>query len=82
MNDMGELKGMQWNGSLHEKRGMTCAYCHQLHVISDPMKDLELQKEQCSKCHRRKMARHNDFASDGIVFERLTCATCHDVHQL
>lgn len=80
-NDMGELKGIKWYGSRHELKGMTCNFCHQLHVASNPMKDQQLQKEQCSKCHSSKIETHDDFASSGIEFERLSCSTCHDVHQ-
>ncbi|MGI9294541.1 MAG: cytochrome c3 family protein [Pseudomonadales bacterium] len=79
--DMGELKGMKWKGSLHEMKGMTCNFCHQLHVASNSMKDQQLQKDQCSKCHSSKMETHPKFASSGIEFERLPCSTCHDVHQ-
>ena len=80
--DMGELQGMQWEGSLHEQKGMTCNFCHQLHAVENQMRDLQLQREQCSKCHKRKIAAHADFASEGIVFEKLLCSTCHNVHQL
>lgn len=78
---MGDLRGIQWYGSLHEQRGMTCSYCHDSHLPVDRMKDRQLQKEQCSKCHSSKIETHPDFASDGIEFERLSCSTCHDVHQ-
>ena len=79
---LGKRLGMKWNGSIHQLRGMSCVYCHRAHSASDKMKDQELQRERCSKCHSRKIEQHDDFASAGIVFERLTCSTCHDVHEL
>ena len=78
---LGERVGMKWDGSLHQLRGITCNYCHQVHSASDEMRDQDLQRERCSKCHSRKIEQHADFASAGVEFERLSCSTCHDVHQ-
>ncbi len=39
--NMVELKGMNWEGSLHEARCMTRVYCHQRYVSSDKMKDAQ-----------------------------------------
>jgi hypothetical protein len=69
---------MKWDGSLHEMRGMTCVNCHELHLADDRMKGQQLQKEQCSKCHSRKIAVHKE----AILFETRKCSTCHEVHEL
>ena len=78
---LGERVGMLWEGSLHQLRGITCNYCHQVHSVGNEMKDQDLQRERCSKCHSRKIEQHDDFASAGVEFERLSCSACHDVHQ-
>jgi OmcA/MtrC family decaheme c-type cytochrome len=76
--DLGEKKGMKWDGSLHEISGMTCVSCHQLHVADDRMKDQQLQTEQCSKCHSRKIAVHKG----ADLLETTKCSRCHKVHEL
>ena len=77
--EMGELEAKTWKGSLHETRGMTCAYCHQSHVASDKMKDQQLQMERCSKCHSSKIAAHKEVEEP---LETTKCSACHNVHEL
>ena len=77
--DMGELKGMNWKGSLHETRGMTCVYCHQSHVSSDKMRDPQQQRDRCSKCHGSKIAGHTG-GEDLLKLKK--CSECHKVHEL
>lgn len=82
--DMGELKGMTWYGNIHEKTGMTCNYCHQLHVVDEGLKDHQVQREQCGKCHARKLGNHPVLTTNGKTRPILTnakCTACHKVHE-
>ena len=81
-NGMGELEGMQWVGSLHDTDDVTCVSCHEAHVVGDALTDQKLQRDSCSTCHDEQIASHNLFENRGIVFDRLACYDCHDVHQL
>jgi len=80
--DMGELEGMEWSGSLHDTGRMTCISCHKAHTKEDPMSIAEEQNKNCARCHEAEIAKHPKFADKGIVFDKLTCFDCHDVHQL
>lgn len=89
--DMEELKGMEWNGSVHgrpwvdadgQTKEMSCVNCHKLHEKDDDVKDKILQAKACYKCHEKTEREHPRFEDKGIVFDRLTCWDCHDVHQL
>lgn len=89
--DLGELKGMEWNDSVHariwvdaegQEKEMSCANCHQLHEKHDSVKDKTQQAKICYKCHEKTEREHPRFEDKGIVFDRLTCWDCHDVHQL
>ena len=80
--DMGELEGMEWAGSAHDTDDMTCISCHQTHIIGNPLEDQERQREACADCHDEEIANHRRFESAGIVFDKLTCYDCHDIHQL
>lgn len=80
--DVGKLKGMNWNGSVHATMGMTCVNCHKLHVEGNPLSEQKSQQEVCAKCHGKQITDHRRFENVGIVFDKLTCFECHDVHQL
>jgi DmsE family decaheme c-type cytochrome len=81
-NAMGEHEGMQWQGSVHGKLGFSCSTCHQVHVVGDPMKKRDVQAEKCFTCHAKQKTEHPRFEAQGIVFDELSCWSCHDVHQL
>lgn len=80
--DMGETPAMAWTGSLHDTGRMTCSSCHQMHMTENLLATREQQVDNCGTCHGKQIDEHNRFESRGIVFDRLTCHTCHDVHQL
>jgi len=80
--DMGDTPGMEWQGSLHDTPRMTCVGCHTLHSAENDMLDKQTQTQTCSRCHEEQISAHKDFQSKGIVFDRLMCSDCHDVHQL
>jgi len=80
--DMGESEGMEWVGSAHDTPRTTCVGCHSLHTTENAMLDKEQQTETCSRCHEEEIANHSRFENKGIVFDKLMCSDCHDVHQL
>ena len=84
--DMGELAALnKWQGSIHQSRGMTCVYCHQVHEVEDRQKDYRLQREQCSKCHARSLKSHPVLTANGEprpFLENARCSACHQVHEL
>jgi DmsE family decaheme c-type cytochrome len=81
-NDMGDLEGMEWSGSVHDADDMTCVSCHEAHIVGNPLEVHERQLEACATCHKEEIASHSRFEDKGIVFDRLSCYDCHDVHQL
>ena len=80
--DMGEHPGMAFQGSLHDTGRMTCSTCHQVHAADNVLVSRDAQIENCATCHASQIEEHNRFEGRGIVFDRLTCHDCHDVHQL
>lgn len=76
---MGELWKINWYGSRHEVTGMTCNYCHKLHVVDDGLKDQQSQREACSTCHGRKLETHMGGEE---LLQRTKCSVCHKVHDL
>ena len=80
--EMGDHAAMAWTGSMHDNGMMTCSTCHQMHTTENILADRSDQIANCATCHEEQIAGHNRFENRGIVFERLTCHDCHDVHQL
>jgi len=81
-NDMGELKGMQWSGSIHDTARISCVNCHTGHSVENPLAERAGQVEVCGNCHSEQIANHRRFEDVGIVFDELNCFNCHDVHQM
>lgn len=81
-NAMGDLAGMEWTGSAHDIDGMTCVSCHEAHRVGNPLQAQDEQREVCASCHKGDIASHPRFEDKGIIFDRLSCYDCHDVHQL
>ena len=80
--EMGELEGIAWTGSVHDTDEMTCVDCHQSHSVNNPLAEPGPQREACAGCHEEQIATHSTFENKGILFDNLSCYACHDVHQL
>jgi DmsE family decaheme c-type cytochrome len=85
--DMGNLKGLEWEGSVHgikhpDKEQMSCSSCHVTHASENPLKNKAKQAEICYSCHEKMKAEHPRFEDVGINIDDLSCWDCHDVHQL
>ena len=81
--DLGETAAMEWTGSLHAERGITCVSCHSaMHSLDNPLAGRDGQIENCARCHGPAIESHRRFETKGIVFDQLSCTDCHDVHQL
>jgi DmsE family decaheme c-type cytochrome len=90
--DMGKLKGMEWAGSTHAialmevkgggKKRMSCSACHLVHITQDPLSDKEEQAQTCYTCHEKMKSEHPNLEDKGINIDKVSCWTCHDVHQL
>jgi len=79
---MGELEGMEWVGSVHATENVSCSDCHQVHSTRDRVEDKGEQAQACYACHEKVETDHSRFESKAIHIEKLSCWTCHDVHQL
>lgn len=78
----GALEGMQWRGSAHDTDDIACSSCHQTHSIDNPLADRRQQADICFECHEKQKTAHPRFEDKGIAFDKLSCWSCHDVHQL
>lgn len=80
--DMGDLPAMAWKGSVHDVEETGCIDCHDSHSLENPLGERQSQTEICASCHEEVIETHPRFESKGILYDELSCYTCHDVHQL
>ena len=73
---------MVWKGTVHDKIGLACSNCHEMHAKTLSVTDQKQQTESCYMCHGAQRETHPRFEDKGIDIDRLNCTVCHDVHQL
>ena len=81
---------MNWGGSVHESREVSCTACHSLHAEQDAVlrNDLEplalsqrkTQAEVCFQCHQEQRAEIQRVSSHPIRQGTMTCSDCHNPH--
>jgi DmsE family decaheme c-type cytochrome len=69
-----------WAGGAHQREGLSCADCHQMHAARDPMLSENVQPQVCFGCHQRQKAQtHLPFAHP-VRQGQMSCSGCHDPH--
>jgi DmsE family decaheme c-type cytochrome len=71
-----------WDGSQHERRGVSCASCHSIHnpKSEKAMLKAEYQPDVCSSCHRDKLSKLDRSGHMPVREGKMTCSSCHNVH--
>jgi DmsE family decaheme c-type cytochrome len=69
-----------WTGGSHQREGISCADCHQMHVARDPMLSESAHPQVCFGCHQRqKVQTYLPFAHP-VRQGQMGCIECHDPH--
>ncbi len=80
--DVGDMVGIGWIGSVHDVAGMSCVSCHEVHAVENPLADVADLRNLCATCHGLGNSRHADLEAVGMQLDTMKCTTCHAVHQL
>jgi len=68
----------QWRSGKHAEQEVTCVTCHDVHVIEDPVRIKETQKEVCTVCH--KVQKHGIHNNENKLAKNPQCTSCHNPH--
>lgn len=80
---------IHWSGSEHESHDVSCAACHTIHAVEDPVltrdvsPDTFVKKDQsqaCFACHPDVRAQTHRMSSHPIREGRIACSDCHNPH--
>ena len=72
-----------WEGSAHERRGLSCTTCHSVHSPKSFKNQLAktAQTEVCAGCHRLQVTKTERAVAHMPVREgKLSCSSCHNPH--
>ncbi len=69
-----------WTGSIHEREGIACIDCHQLHALKDPVMTRGGQAGVCVECHAQVRAESFQASHHPIREGQTICSDCHRPH--
>jgi len=72
--------GHAWAASAHAANEVSCAACHQIHSVSDPVREQATQAAVCGKCHQAVAADFIKPFHHPVPEGTMACASCHDPH--
>ncbi|ROQ20731.1 DmsE family decaheme c-type cytochrome [Marinimicrobium koreense] len=69
-----------WQGSVHERQGLTCTSCHSVHTPHDPVMNRQEQASVCFDCHTRERAQSLQASAHPMRQGQMACTECHQPH--
>ena len=73
---------IEWEGSKHDARNVSCVTCHSIHAAKSEKVLLkeETVSETCVQCHRKEVNKVHKTAHMPVREGKLECSTCHNPH--
>jgi DmsE family decaheme c-type cytochrome len=69
-----------WDGSEHQRSGLSCTSCHEIHTHSDPVLSKVSQPEVCFTCHATQRAQFHRISTHPVAAGEMACSDCHNPH--
>ena len=69
-----------WDGSEHQRSGLACTSCHEIHTHSDRVLNKVSQPEVCVTCHTTQRAQFHRISAHPVNAGAMSCADCHNPH--
>lgn len=73
---------VQWAGSKHDSRSMSCTTCHSVHSAKSATKQLiaATERETCQQCHQRESNKIARTSHMPLHEGKMQCSSCHNPH--
>lgn len=73
---------IEWDGSKHDARNVSCVTCHSVHSPKSEkvLLKAETVSETCVQCHRKEVNKVHKTAHMPVREGKLECSTCHNPH--
>lgn len=72
--------GIAWHGGSHDSGEVSCASCHTVHAVKDPMSHPATQNETCFSCHTEQRTEAHKPFSHPLREDTMECSSCHNAH--
>lgn len=69
-----------WKGSIHQRRGLACTNCHQVHQQHGSIFVKATEIQTCFQCHKDKRAKLMRISHHPMAEGKVTCSNCHNPH--
>jgi len=69
-----------WQGSIHDREGLSCTSCHTIHAEHDPVLAVTSQPQVCYRCHQKVRADFQKASAHPVSQGDMDCSSCHSPH--
>jgi DmsE family decaheme c-type cytochrome len=73
---------LQWKGSMHDARNLSCVTCHSIHSPKSEKSQLKWATltETCAVCHKTEVAKQLRVGHMPLREGKMDCGSCHNPH--
>jgi DmsE family decaheme c-type cytochrome len=73
---------LQWSGSMHDQRNVSCVTCHSVHSPKSDVAQLKkaTQIETCAQCHKPQVLKVQRAMHMPVREGKMECTSCHNPH--
>jgi DmsE family decaheme c-type cytochrome len=69
-----------WMASAHAANDISCADCHKMHDVQDPVRKTATQPDVCGKCHQVQHSALMKPSHHPLREGKMACTSCHSPH--
>lgn len=69
-----------WDSSEHQRSGLACTSCHEVHTHRERVLTKATQPEVCFTCHAPQRAQFRRVSTHPLTAGEMACSDCHNPH--
>jgi DmsE family decaheme c-type cytochrome len=73
---------VQWSGSTHDTRNVSCMTCHSVHAPKSDAAQLKTERpiDTCTQCHKAQVLKVQRAMHMPVPEGKMSCTSCHNPH--